>query len=137
MQFAGINYIAVIFAAAASFGFGFAYYTMLGKPWMDALGKTKEQIESNKSPLPFIIAAAAELVIGYMLAGVMGHLGGGAINVPTGLITALFLWVGFIATTMAVNHAFQGVKPKLTLIDGGHWLGVLLLQGLILGWIGL
>jgi hypothetical protein len=52
------------------------------------------------------------------------------------MITGLFLWVGFVITTMAVNHAFQGAKPMLTLIDGGHWLGVLLLQGLMLGWIG-
>ena len=37
---------------------------------------------------------------------------------------------------MAVNHAFQGAKRSLTLIDGGHWLGVLLIQGAILGWWG-
>jgi hypothetical protein len=137
MQFAGINYVAVVFAAATSFGFGFGYYMLLGKPWMEALGKTREQIESSKSPLPFIIAAVAELVIAYMLAGVIGHLGRDAMNVPTGLITGLFLWIGFVATTIAVNHAFQGVKPMLTLIDAGHWLGVLLVQGLILGWVGL
>lgn len=137
MQFAGINYVAVVFAAAASFGFGFGYYTLLGKPWMEALGKTREQIESDKSPRPFVIAAAAELVIAYMLAGVMGHLGDGSIDIPTGLISGAFLWFGFIATTMAVNHAFQGVKPMLTLIDTGHWLGVMLLQGLIIGWVGL
>lgn len=137
MHFAGINYIAVVFAAAASFGFGFAYYMLLGKPWMEALGKTKAEIESRKSPLPLIVAAVAELVLAYMLAGVMGHLGRDAMTVPTGLITGLFMWIGFVITTMAVNHAFQGVRPMLTLIDGGHWLGVLLLQGLIVGWVGL
>ncbi|MGH6620119.1 MAG: DUF1761 domain-containing protein [Alphaproteobacteria bacterium] len=137
MHFAGISYIAVVFAAAASFVFGFAYYMAFGKPWMEALGKTKADIENRKSPLPFIIAAVAELVIAYMLAGVMGHLGRDAMTVPTGLITGLCAWIGFVITTMGVNHAFQGVRPMLTLIDGGHWLGVLLLQGLIIGWIGL
>jgi hypothetical protein len=38
---------------------------------------------------------------------------------------------------MAVNNAFRGAKRELTLIDGGHWLGVLLLQGAIVGWLGL
>ncbi len=137
MQFAGINYVAVVFAATVSFLFGFGYYMLLGKPWMEALGKTREQIESNKSPLPFLIAAVAELVIAYMLAGVMGHLGEDALNVRMGLVVGAFMWVGFVATTLAVNHAFQGVRPMLTLIDAGHWLGVLLLQGVIIGWVGL
>ena len=134
MPFAGINYVAVVFAAAASFGFGFFYYMSLGKLWMAAAGRTKADIEGNKSPLPFIIAAVAQLVIAFMLAGAMGHLG--EYSVRNGVVSGLFLWVGFVITTMAVNHAFQGAKPMLTLIDGGHWLGVLLLQGLMLGWIG-
>ena len=54
-----------------------------------------------------------------------------------GLQTALMLWFGFVMTSMTVNHAFQGAKRSLTLIDGGHWLGVLLIQGAILGWWGL
>lgn len=41
-----------------------------------------------------------------------------------------------VITTMAVNHAFQGQRGALTLTDGGHWLGVLLIQGAILGWWG-
>jgi len=28
------------------------------------------------------------------------------------------------------------MKPALTLLDGGHWLGVLLLQGAVIGWLG-
>jgi hypothetical protein len=52
----------------------------------------------------------------------------------SGLVSGFFLWLGFVITTMAVNHAFQGERRRLTLIDGGHWLGVLLIQGAILGW---
>lgn len=137
MPFAGINYAAVVFAACAGFGFGFAYYTTLGKQWMAAAGKTRAEVEANKSPLPFIIAAMAQLVIAFMLAGVLGHLGPDAMNVRYGMITGFFLWIGFVVTTMAVNYAFQGASAKLALIDAGHWLGVFLLQGLMIGWIGL
>jgi hypothetical protein len=35
-------------------------------------------------------------------------------------------------TSLIVNHAFQGAKRMLTLIDGGHWLGVLLIQSAVL-----
>ena len=135
MEFVGISYLAVLFAAAAGFGFGAVYYITLGSRWMRALGKTKEEIVAARSPVPFIIAIVAQLLIGYMLAGVIGHLG--AVNIRNGVISGLFLWVGFVITTMAVNYSFQGAKPMLTLIDGIHWLGVLVLQGLIIGWIGL
>ncbi len=74
----------------------------------------------------------------WMFAGVLLHMaqGGLATSLRTGVISGFFLWLGFVITTMAVNHAFQGAKWSLTLIDGGHWLGVLLIQGAILGWWG-
>ena len=136
MNFAGISYIAVFFAAVAGFAFGAFYYTFLGTQWMNALGKTREDIERQRSPLPFVIAGVAQLVIAFVLAGTIGHLGQGMVTIRNGVISALFVWVGFIATTMAVNYAFQGARFRLTLIDGGHWLGGLLIQGLIIGWIG-
>lgn len=137
MQFAGLNYLAVLFAGAAGFAFGAAYYMTFGNRWMQALGKTKEDIERQKSPLPFIIAAVAQLLMAYILAGAVGHLGDGMVTVRNGIITGLFMWVGFVVTTMAVNYSFQGAKPMLSVIDGGHWLGVLIVQGLIIGWMGI
>ena len=136
MSFAGISYIAVFFAAVAGFAFGAVYYTLLGTQWMTALGKTREDIERQRSPLPFVVAAVAQLVMAFVLAGTIGHLGQGMVTIRNGVISALFVWVGFVATTMAVNYAFQGARYKLTLIDSGHWLGGLLIQGLIIGWIG-
>jgi hypothetical protein len=67
----------------------------------------------------------------WMLAGVLLHLGQGGLpmSLKNGLISAAFIWVGFVITTMVVNYAFHGARHALTLIDGGHWLGVLLLQG--------
>lgn len=136
MHFAGLNYLAVLFAGAAGFAFGAVYYTTLGGRWMHALGKTKEDIERSKSPLPFIIAAVAQLLMAYILAGAIGHLGFDTVNVRNGVITGLFMWVGFVLTTVSVNYAFQGQKTMLTVIDAGHWLGVLVLQGMIIGWMG-
>jgi len=137
MHFAGLSYLAVLFAGAAGFAFGAVYYTTLGKRWMRALGKTEEDIKRNKSPLPFIIAAVAQVLMACILAGAIGHLGDSAVTIRNGLITGAFMWVGFVLTTVSVNYAFQGAKPILTVIDAGHWLGVLLIQGFIIGWVGL
>jgi Protein of unknown function (DUF1761) len=65
---------------------------------------------------------------------VIGHLG--VMSVRTGLITAALLWLGLVITTVAVNNAYRGAKPMLTVIDGGHWLTVLLIMGLVIGLFG-
>jgi hypothetical protein len=48
------------------------------------------------------------------------------------LALALLLWIGIVMTAMTINHSFQGNKPALTIIDGLHWLGVLMLQSVVL-----
>jgi hypothetical protein len=137
MTFSGINYIAVIIATLAGFGLGAVWYMVLGSVWLRAIGKTKEELAKDEGPakaLPFIIALIALFIMALMLAGLMGHLGD--VSVRGGVISGLFVWVGFVITTMGVNHAFGGAKPMLTLIDGGHWLAVLLVMGAAIGAFG-
>ena len=133
MAFAGISYLAVLAAAAAGFVFGAVYYTVLGAPWMAAARLNPDDID-RKNPVPYIAAAIAQLLLAYFLAGILGHLGD--ITLRGALITAVFVWLGFILTTMAVNHRFQGARPMLTVIDSGHWLGVLIVMGVVLSVIG-
>jgi len=136
MAFTGMNYLAVVVAALAGFGVGAVWYMVLGKAWLGALGKTEDDIKGSgvAQAMPFLIALVANLVMAIMLAGLMGHLGN--ISIRGGLISGLFVWVGFVITTMGVNHAFSGAPPKLTAIDGGHWLAVLLVMGAIIGGFG-
>lgn len=137
MTFSGINYIAVIIATLAGFGLGAVWYMVLGGAWMRALGKTKDQFDHGvgaAKALPFVISLVALFVMALMLAGLMGHLGD--VTVRGGAISGLFVWVGFVITTMGVNHVFSGAKPMLTLIDGGHWLAVLLVMGAVIGAFG-
>lgn len=137
MTFSGINYVAVVIATLAGFGLGAVWYMILGGAWLKALDKTKEELAEDEGPakaLPFVIAIVAQFIMALMLAGVIGHLG--EVTVNNGVITGLFVWVGFVITTMGVNHAFGGAKPMLTLIDGGHWLAVLLIMGAVIGAFG-
>ena len=138
MAFAGISYLAVIAAAVASWLFGALWYGLLGNQWLDALGKTKDDLMpgGKMSYSPFVVSFVAQVVMAYVLAGLIGHLGPGHVTVRAGLISALFVWGGFVVTTLLTNHRFQGSRTALTLIDGGHWLGVLLVQGLVIGLLG-
>ncbi len=137
MQFAGLNYWAVIVAAIASFVFGGIWYSVLAKAWMGALGKTEAEIKaSGPKPLLFVTAFVALLVMAWVLAGVVGHLGPGQVTLRNGLVSGAFVWLSFVATTLVVNHGFQGARRMLTAVDGGHWLGVLLIQGAVIGLMG-
>jgi hypothetical protein len=77
-----VNYIAILVAAVAGFAFGAVWYMALGKVWMAALGMTEHP---KPAPAPFLIAFAAQLVMAWMLAGALGHLGD--VSVVAGLIT--------------------------------------------------
>jgi hypothetical protein len=131
MPFAGINYIAVLVAALAAFGFGAAWYGALGKHWMAAVGMSEHP---KPTPGPFIIAFVALLVMAWALAGLIGHVG--QVTIRGGLLSGFFAWLGFVATTLVVNHRFQRSPWSLTLVDGGHWLGVLLVMGFVIGLFG-
>jgi hypothetical protein len=132
MTFAGMNYLAILIAAVAAFAWGAIYYMTLSKQWLAAVGR----VEPNKSPVPFVISFVALVVMSWVLAGTLGHLGPGQVTVKNGVISGLFLWLGFVITTLSVNYAFGQRRPMLTVIDGIHWLGVLVVQGAVIGAMG-
>jgi len=142
MPFAGMNYLAVVIAAVVSWLAGAAWYGVLAKPWVAAQGRTMEEFQAQRAAMrgspaayaPFVIAFVAELIMAWMLAGILGHLG--QVTLRNGVVAAVFLWFGFVLTTLAVNYAFGARGIKLAAIDAGHWLLVLLVQGAIIGAMG-
>jgi Protein of unknown function (DUF1761) len=134
MEFAGINYLAILAAAIAAFAVGSIYYGLLGKPWMRAARLDPANVKM--SPALFITSYVGDLVMAWVLAGVIGHLGIGQVTVWNGIVSAFFIWLGFIATTLAVNQRYQGFGWDLTLIDAGHWLLAALAMGAVIGAFG-
>lgn len=128
-----VNWLAVIVATIAGFAVGAVWYTALGKQWMASIGKTREQL--NAGPTPYVIGIIVEAVMAYFLAVVIGNLFGSA-TVWNGLLAGAHMWVGFILPPMILNHRYQNMPWSLTLIDGGHLLLVLLVQGLVIGLFG-
>ncbi len=140
MTVSGVSYLAVVVAAAAAWLASAAWYMSLSRHYVAALGKSPEQMaEDRKKPgafLPFAYAFAANIIMAWTLAGVLAHLGPGQVTLRNGVISAAFLWFGFILTTMVVNYSFGGRDRRLLLIDAGNWLLVLLVIGAIIGGIG-
>jgi len=140
MTFAGVNYLAIVIAAVVAWLAGAVWYMTLSKFWLAALGMTPEKVQAARNRpgahLPFIYAFVAELVMAWVLAGVLGHLGAGQVTLRNGIISGAFCWLGFVITTIVVNNSFAMRDWRLLGIDGGHWLVVLVLMGAIIGAMG-
>jgi hypothetical protein len=129
--FSGINHLAVVVAAVAAWLASSLWYMSLRKPYAAALGKVPVPAFG-----PYLFAFVVDIIIAWMLAGLLGHLGVGQVTLRNGVISAVFVWFGFILTTMAVNYAFSGRDRRLLLIDAGNWLVVLLVAGALIGLLG-
>lgn len=137
MGFGSLNYVSVFLAAIVSFVFGGVWYTVFSRQWMEAVGMAPDRPQVDRGGLGlYVLAFVAQLVMAWMLAGVLVHLSL-APGIRVGMVSAALIWLGFVMPTMLVNYAFHGAKRELSLIDGGHWLGVLLIQGAIIGWWGI
>ena len=136
------NMTAVLIAAIAAWIFGAIYYSILGKAWLAAQGETPESVKAKNAgksggakAAPFIISFVAEIVMAAALQGILFH--SAMDTMRQGIIAGALTWLGFIATTVVVNNAYPGRKFMLAIIDAGHWLGVMLIIGAVIGGIGL
>lgn len=133
-----IDWMAIIAATTASWVFGAVWYGVLSKQWMAAIGFTNADMAGPdgkpKVPVvPMILSLVAEFVMALILAGVIAHTAKKGVTISSGALVGAICWLGFVITTLATNHAYGKARPMLTVIDGGHWLGVLLIQGVVLG----
>jgi Protein of unknown function (DUF1761) len=138
MTFAGVNYWAVLIAAVAAWIAGAAWYMSLSKLWQAAVGMTPEKMAAAKNNpyawVPFVLVFVGHLVMAWTLAGILGHFG--TVSVKDGIITGALCWLGFILTSILANNAFAGRTYRLTAIDSGHYLLVLVIMGAIIGAMG-
>jgi len=131
MDFAGMNYVAVPVAALASFVFGSSWYAVLGSAWATAVERSKAELGSAK--LAMLITAICLVIMAFVpdwpSGNRPGHLGERDHFGSLGLDR--------VHRHHACFKSCLSRHPRaLTLIDGGHWLGVLLIQGAIIGWFG-
>lgn len=133
MNIGTVDYVAVVVAAVVGYAFGAGYYWVLSKQWQSAVGKTADQIRASMSAVPFIIGGVGQLVMAFVLCWFIVRLG--ATTPFAGVKVGAWAWLGFVLASMAVSHGFSGARRQLTVIDSGHWLGVLVIQGFLIGLI--
>ena len=123
--------IAISSAGLAGWLFGAAWYTVLGKPWQRAHGMNPDDCKDKKMPMtPMAVALLGAIVMAAVLYQLLTGLG--VMEIGHGAIAGLTLGVGFMQTATLVNNQFQGKGWMSTLIDGGHWILVLVIEARVI-----
>jgi hypothetical protein len=134
-----INYWAILVAALAYFFLGGIWFTLLTEQWLRGLGTTKEEIMaragSSSSPVPYITSFVCNLLIAYVLWWVINATGRS--TAARGVQIGVLMWLGFIATILLTEYAFEARPHSLFAINAGYPLIGMIVMGAILGaWPG-
>ncbi len=134
IQFAPINYVAVIAAAIASMVLGFLWYgPLFGKKWIAMMGWKPRDIEKAKKKggmgTSYAIAFAGSLVMALVLAYFVQA--GQAVTALEGAQVGFWAWLGFIATVTLGSVLWEGKTKDLWLLNNAYQLLSLMIMGAI------
>lgn len=131
---AQVNWLAVLLAFISSMVVGFVWYmpAVLGRRWMQAIGKTEEDLKNiDGGPgiwVPMMLASALTSVLLAVLAS--------ALELNTwwsGALFGLIVAVVFRAGGHVIHNGFAGRPSTVTVIDSGHDVVALAIAGAIIG----
>jgi len=133
-----VNWLGVVLAVVASMALGMVWYMVFSKQWIKATGKKENELlgASGGAAVPFVWAAASQLIMAYFIALLTGALFPDGLSIYNAVLVGVHMWFGFILTSMVLNHRYQNMSWNLTLIDGGYLLGVVIVQGVVIGVFG-
>lgn len=133
-----VNFLTILIAGVASMGAGFLWYgpMLFGKPWMKLMGYTKESMEKAKKEMgkTYAISFVLSLVMAYVLSHVM-TLSENFFHYPmltSGLMSAFWMWLGFVMPVQSTEVLFSGKKWALFGINTGYQLVSLLVMGIVI-----
>ena len=130
-----MEYLAVLVAALASYGFGAAWYGVLAKQWMAAANLTEADIKSAAGPqggsaTPYVVTFAMALIV----AGMMRHVfvTGGVSGLLNGAVSGFGIGAFFASPWIVTNYTFSMWPRALALIDCGYATIGCTLMGIVL-----
>lgn len=113
-----MSYLAIPLAALAGYALGAVWYMSLAKPWMQAVGKTEDEVKASRNPVPFVIAFVGNLVVAAAMR--LGFGEAAFAGVTAGLGIGLLVGFMMAAPWIVTNYAFADRPKPLWWIDAGH-----------------
>ena len=116
-----MNYLAILVAATASFIIGALWYgPLFGKPWKAMMDLTPEKIKTMKLTAlqAMVMGFVSALVVAYVLADFVSLSNTG--DAVAAFKLAFWIWLGFVATTLAGSFLWEGKPIKLFILNASY-----------------
>jgi hypothetical protein len=134
-----INLLAVLVAAIVAFVLGFLFHgPLFGKVWMrlaniHMTGKEKfaDMVPQMLWNMLSNLVTAYVLAVIYLYASASPYLSGATME--TGVVVALWIWLGFLVTSTSIDVIWMGKKSQLWLFECACSLVVMVTMGAIIG----
>ena len=131
-----VNWLAVVLATVSSMVVGSIWYakSVFGTKWQKLVKLDSKDMKSGAGR-----AIGITIVVSFITAYVLAHVTFlseqffHAGYVQSGLTTAFWMWLGFVAARQITHDAFEQRPWQLTAMNAVHELVTLLIMGLIIG----
>jgi len=134
LSYSGVNWVAVIAAAAANIVIGFVWYLpqVFGTRWAAVSGRPLPQV-GQVPPMTYVAAAVTALIAAYVLAVIEQGLG--VKGLTDGAVVGFLAWFGFVATTSYGAVLWEGRPTAYWMINAGNALVGFVVMGAIIGYL--
>ena len=127
---AGINWLAVLVSAAATFLLGGLWYgPLLGRVWMRASGVTEAQVRQGNAARIFGLSFLLQLVAALVLAMFIGP----DSTATFGLFAGASVGIAWVATGLGVIYLFEQRPLAHWAVNAGYHVVSYTIMGLVLG----
>ncbi len=135
-----VNFVTVLLAAVAAMVVGFVWYSpmLFAKQWVKLTGKNMTPENNTEMAKTYGLTFLTALVTAYVLY----HITALSMNFfhyssfTSGLSSAFWVWIGFVATTQFSEMLFGKINWQLLGINAGYRLVSLLAMGAVIGYLG-
>jgi uncharacterized membrane protein len=132
-----VNWWAVVLAMLSTMVVGTIWYAkpVFGRFWMKLIGKSEKEMAKNGMVRPIVLT----LVASFFSAAILAYAAllckdfFRSSYLEASLLTAFWLWLGFVAARMLTHDAFEGRPWQLTVLNMTHELVTFTVMGLIIG----
>lgn len=130
------NWLAFVIALVATQVLGFLWYSdmLFSKAWIKAMGKTAKQLAASADNTVYAYSVIGAAIMILVLVNVLRW--AGITETVPAIGVALMLWLGFVATSSAMNTAFEARGWKLWAIDNGYHVVNAVMVSVILTMMG-
>lgn len=128
---AGLNWVAVLLAAACAFLIGALWYSrnLFGSTWLLEIGLTEKAYDKNQLAVISVATFVLQFVAAAALALFLGAGSGWRVGLQSGLIVGL-CWV---ATAYGITYFYEQRSLRLFMINAGYYVVLFAVMGAVIG----